>query len=51
MTRGRRSASSFAPQCFHAAGAGAVITLVLLAMATFVAYMRHRMRPISSRDA
>jgi putative oxidoreductase len=29
----------------------AVVTLVLLAMATFVAYMRHRVRPIPSRAA
>ena len=29
----------------------AAITLVLLAMATFVAYMRHRVRPIPSRAA
>ena len=29
----------------------AVITLVLLAMATFVAYMRHRVLPIRSRAA
>jgi hypothetical protein len=29
----------------------AAITLVLLAMATFVAYMRHRVRPIPSRGA
>ena len=27
----------------------AVVTLVLLAMATFVAYMRHRVRPIPAR--
>jgi hypothetical protein len=29
----------------------AAITLVLLAMATFVAYMRHRVRPIRARAA
>ena len=29
----------------------AVITLVLLAIATFVAYMRHRVRPIHARAA
>jgi uncharacterized membrane protein YphA (DoxX/SURF4 family) len=29
----------------------AMITLVLLALATFVAYMRHRVRPISPRAA
>ena len=29
----------------------AVVTLVLLAMATFVAYMRHRVRPIAPRRA
>jgi len=29
----------------------AVVTLVLLAMATFVAYMRQRVRPIPSRAA
>jgi uncharacterized membrane protein YphA (DoxX/SURF4 family) len=29
----------------------AVVTFVLLAMATFVAYMRHRVRPIPSRAA
>jgi putative oxidoreductase len=29
----------------------AAITLVLLAMATFVAYMRHRVRPIRARHA
>ena len=29
----------------------AAVTLVLLAMATFVAYMRYRVRPIPSRDA
>jgi uncharacterized membrane protein YphA (DoxX/SURF4 family) len=29
----------------------AVVTLVLLAMATFVAYMRYRVRPIPSRAA
>jgi len=28
----------------------AIVTLVLLAMATFVAYMRYRVRPIPSRD-
>ena len=39
---------------FHAVRAewmSAVITLVLLAMATFVAYMRHRVLPISPRRA
>jgi hypothetical protein len=29
----------------------AIVTLVLLAMATFVAYMRYRVRPIPSRSA
>ena len=29
----------------------AVVTLILLAIATFVAYMRHRVRPIPSRAA
>ena len=29
----------------------AIVTLVLLVMATFVAYMRYRVRPIPSRDA
>ena len=29
----------------------AIVTLVLLAIATFVAYMRHRVRPIPSRAA
>jgi hypothetical protein len=29
----------------------AVVTLILLAIATFVAYMRHRVRPIASRAA
>jgi putative oxidoreductase len=29
----------------------AVVTLILLAIATFVAYMRHRVRPIPSRGA
>jgi uncharacterized membrane protein YphA (DoxX/SURF4 family) len=29
----------------------AVTTLILLAMATFVAYQRHRVRPIASRNA
>jgi hypothetical protein len=39
---------------FHAVRAewiSAVVTLVLLAMATFVAYMRHRVLPIAPRRA
>ena len=39
---------------FHAARgemSSAAITLVLLAMATFVAHMRHRVRPIRARRA